>query len=249
MYNNVCKLQEFYSTTRGKLVSRVIRKRMLKMWSNARGDRIVGFGYPFPYVSSFVSQNAESIISLLPIDFVSAGDINNINQNIDTVVCTNNLWPIESNSVNRVVIVHVPDSDINLADILNEAWRVLVAEGRLLLVVPNRSGIWSRVDNNPFGHGTPYSMSQIKDLLKIHKFNPERENRALFFPPTESARFVLATSMIWENIGSNICNALGGVNIIEANKRVYANKSGIKIKRINHRKMLLPSGSIGARYS
>ena len=39
-------------------------------------------------------------------------------------------------------------------------WRVLAPSGRVI-VVPNRRGPWARADNTPFGHGRPYSRSQI----------------------------------------------------------------------------------------
>ena len=39
------------------------------------------------------------------------------------------------------------------------------AGGRLLIVVPNRRGVWARSDTTPFGHGRPYSRSQITHLL------------------------------------------------------------------------------------
>ena len=47
------------------------------------------------------------------------------------------------------------------AALLREVWRVLAAGGRLLAVVPNRRGVWARIDTTPFGHGRPYSRSQI----------------------------------------------------------------------------------------
>jgi len=248
MYKTISDLQEFYSTTRGKVVARAIRKKISKVWKPAKGDRVVGFGYPLPYVGkkSYINKDADIAISLFSEESLVNNSVNNIvksNENI--AICSNKKWPIESNSINRVVVVHSAYSEKSLFDILSEAWRVLVAEGRILIVVPNRSGIWARIDNNPFGVGSPYSMPQIRDILKKHKFNPEREERALFFPPTDKSRFILGTYMIWENIGSGMCNALGGVNIIEANKRIYAgDKFFNKIKQVNQSGVLLPTGSI-----
>ena len=44
---------------------------------------------------------------------------------------------------------------------LREIWRVMASGGQLLAVVPNRRGLWARMDTTPFGHGRPYSRSQI----------------------------------------------------------------------------------------
>lgn len=249
MYKDVSKLQEFYSTVRGKVVARTIRKKISKMWKSAEGDRVVGFGFASPYISSFINQGAENYISLIPREYLGDDNVNNTINNIPIAVCTDNVWPIESNSVNRVVIVHSLYSERLLSEVLDEAWRVLVAEGRLMIIVPNRSGVWARIDNNPFGDGSPYSMSQIRDILSENNFNPEREERALFFPPAES-RFILATTPVWENLGYNLYNALGGVNIIEANKRVYAKKGRYNLKKeMNHNGVYVPSGSVSTNSS
>jgi alpha-ketoglutarate-dependent 2,4-dichlorophenoxyacetate dioxygenase len=45
-------------------------------------------------------------------------------------------------------------------------------EGRLLLIVPNRRGIWARLDSTPFGHGRPYSRGQLERLLGDALFTP-----------------------------------------------------------------------------
>lgn len=247
MYKNISKLQEFYSTTRGKVVARTIRKKISKMWSSAAGDRVVGFGYASPYISSFINQGAENSVSLIPSEYVE--DTSVINTNTPTVICSDNVWPIESNSVNRVVIVHSLYSERLLSAVLDEAWRVLTSEGRLLIIVPNRAGVWSRIDNNPFGDGSPYSMSQIRSILGEHNFNPERAERALFFPPAES-RFILAASPIWEKLGDNMFNAVGGVNIIEANKRVYASRGRFVCKQeVNQNGVFAPTGPISTNSS
>ena len=99
---------------------------------------------------------------------------------------------------------------------------MLAGQGRLILVVPNRSGLWARSDHTPFGCGVPYSQKQIRELLKAHMFVPESIDRALFFPPTSSSRFVLTTAPLIEKIGQSFFNAFGGVYVIEASKQIYA---------------------------
>src|ERR1700737_3982393 len=56
--------------------------------------------------------------------------------------------------------------------LLREVWRVLAPSGRLIAVIPNRRGVWTRTDNTPFGHGRPYSRAQINELLRQTWFTP-----------------------------------------------------------------------------
>ena len=51
-----------------------------------------------------------------------------------------------------------------------EIWRVLAGGGRLLVVAPNRRGIWARLDGTPFGSGQPNTMSQLSRLLRDELF-------------------------------------------------------------------------------
>ncbi|MFC7551494.1 methyltransferase domain-containing protein [Pseudoroseomonas wenyumeiae] len=56
-----------------------------------------------------------------------------------------------------VLLVHGLETAENGRRLLREVWRVLKEDGRLLVVVPNRRGIWAHSDTTPFGQGRPYS--------------------------------------------------------------------------------------------
>ena len=49
--------------------------------------------------------------------------------------------------------------------------------------VPNWRGVWARTDTTPFGHGRPYSRSQITQLLREAWFTPTGWGEALHVPP------------------------------------------------------------------
>src|SRR3546814_19829600 len=72
-------------------------------------------------------------------------------------------------------------------DMLREVWRVMNSGARLLVVVPNRRGIWARTDRTPFGQGHPYSPSQLSRLLRDHMFTPSRTVGPRLLPPTRPA--------------------------------------------------------------
>ncbi len=219
MYTKAVDLKEFYATLQGKVVHRLIRKRIRKIWSNVKSDRVVGIGYSIPYLKQFIGE-ADNVSCVLPMSQGAIFWPKDAKGGLVSI-CDESSLPLESNSVDRVVVVHTINSVEKMSVILEEAWRILAGQGRIIIVLPNRSGIWARMDNNPFGRGAPYSMRQMRNLLKDQMFIPESEERALFFPPSNS-RLILATASVWESIGRKWFNACGGVNIIEASKQLYA---------------------------
>jgi len=218
MYTKAIDLKEFYDTVQGRVVQRVIRHHIRRFWPDVKGQRVLGIGYAAPYLRAFIGE-AERVACLMPMQqgaIFWPAEGKGL-----AAVCDEAELPIETNSVDRLLVIHALSSAESIDAILSEAWRVLAGQGRLVMVVPNRSGIWARMDNTPFGHGTPYSLGQIRHFLKEYMFVPEHAERALFFPPT-SSRLTLATAAVWEKIGQMLFNAFGGVNIVEASKQLYA---------------------------
>src|SRR3546814_1774371 len=73
--------------------------------------------------------------------------------------------PFPDLSIDRLLLVHAVECSEQLRPMLREAWRVLSGNGRLLVVVPNRRGIWARLERSPFGNGHPFSQRPIRRLL------------------------------------------------------------------------------------
>ena len=74
--------------------------------------------------------------------------------------------PLIDEGADRILLVHMLEWSENPLELLRELWRVLAPNGRLLLIVPNRRGLWARVDTTPFGYGSPFSRSQLTKLLE-----------------------------------------------------------------------------------
>jgi SAM-dependent methyltransferase len=232
MYTKAIDLKEFYDGLQGRVVQRLLRQHLRRFWGDVKGQRVLGYGYATPYLKPLMAE-AERVVALMP---QQQGAIYWPPEDRALVsLCDEAELPIETSSIDRMLVIHGLQSVESLDSILREAWRVLTGQGQLLLVVPNRTGIWARFDHTPFGHGTPYSMRQIRGLLKDYMFIPERAERALFVPPS-SSRLILSTAPVFEKLGSRFFNAFGGVNIIEAGKQVYAGTalpvtSGARIRR------------------
>ena len=104
--------------------------------------------------------------------------------------------------------------------LLREVWRVLASGGQLLAVVPNRRGLWARMDTTPFGHGRPYSRSQITSLMRDAWFTPVSWSEALYIPPIQRGWF-LRSAVAWERVGATLSAPFAGVHIVDATKQVY----------------------------
>jgi len=85
--------------------------------------------------------------------------------------------------------------------------------------VPNRRGLWARMDTTPFGSGRPYSRSQINQLLRETWFTPTGWSEALYVPPVSG--WFLRTAVAWERTGATLSAPFAGVHLVEATKQVY----------------------------
>lgn len=95
--------------------------------------------------------------------------------------------------------------------VLRELWRVLSPAGRVVLVVPNRAGVWARVEALPFGRGRPYGRSALTRLLDDAMFEVESWSTALSAPPVTRLRWL-------ERPLARFAPHLGGVHVVAARK-------------------------------
>jgi SAM-dependent methyltransferase len=182
------------------------------------GDTILGIGYAAPYMRQFHSEARRQILCMpeeqgavrWPPDGPSCSFLSSETE-----------LPLPPSSVDRILMVHCLEHCGMARPLLRELWRVLTPEGRLLLVIPNRRGMWARADGTPFGHGHPYSRGQLERLLRDCLYAATGWWPTLFMPPIER-RLVLNTAIAWERIGLFIWPAFSGVLIVEAQKHVYA---------------------------
>lgn len=218
MHLDVLDLRNFYYRTRlGRVAQRVIRDQLVRFWPAAevRGQTVVGFGFAVPLLRPYL-EPARRVVALMPAQqgvMAWPGGLPNV-----SVLCEEAMWPLDTGSVDRLVLMHGLDTTDHPAAVLDESWRVLGPGGRLVVVVPNRSGLWARRDVTPFGFGRPYSPGQLDVLLARHSLRIERRVAALYAPPSER-RFWLRSSGLWERVGRQVSSTLaGGVFLIEASK-------------------------------
>jgi ubiquinone/menaquinone biosynthesis C-methylase UbiE len=138
--------------------------------------------------------------------------------------------PFADYSLDRVLLIHALETTEQAGPLLKEVWRVLAGGGRLLVVAPNRRGIWARLERTPFGSGRPYTNSQLSQLLRDELFTPVASGAALFVPPSRS-RMMLRSARAWERIGARWFPTFAGVIVVEATKQIYAKTSVARAPR------------------
>jgi ubiquinone/menaquinone biosynthesis C-methylase UbiE len=138
--------------------------------------------------------------------------------------------PFADYSIDRVLLVHALETSDETRAMLKEVWRVLAGGGRVLIVTPNRRGIWARLDRTPFGSGRPYTMSQLSQLLRDEQFTPVGSDTALFIPPLTS-RMMLRSAAAWERAGRRWFPTFAGVLLVEATKQIYAKPAAVRAPR------------------
>lgn len=217
MSMDVVDLRDFYTQHLGVVARRFVGRGIRSRWPNTAGFRVLGIGYPTPYLGLF-REEAERCIAMMP---AAQGAVKwpSSRPSLTTLVEQTEL-PLADAAVDRVLLVHALEMSDDPAALLREVWRVLAGGGRLLAVVPNRRGLWARMDTTPFGHGRPYSRAQITQLLRETWFTPNGWGEALYVPPA-SRRWFLRSAVAWERAGATISAPFAGVHIVEATKQVY----------------------------
>jgi len=225
--SDVIDLRDFYRTGLGQVARRMIRRAILRVWPDLRGLRLLGVGYTTPFLAAIAPQT-ERTVALMPAALGVLGWPSD-GPNRVTLADEGEL-PFADYSIDRVLIVHAVETSEQIHPMLKEIWRVLAGGGRLLIVAPNRRGIWARLDRTPFGSGRPYTMSQISQLLRDELFTPIGSDTALFIPPLRKG-IVLRSAAAWERIGKRWFPTFAGVVLIEATKQIYAKPAVPRLPR------------------
>ena len=218
MSSDVVDLRDFYRTGLGQVARRMIRDAVRRVWPDLRGMRLLGIGYPTPFLTA-ISPETERTVALMPASLGVLG-WSPEGRNLVTLADEGEL-PFADYSMDRVLLVHALETTEQVAPMLKEIWRVLAGGGRLLIVAPNRRGIWARLDRTPFGSGRPYTMSQLSQLLRDEQFTPVGSDTALFIPPARK-RVILRSAPAWERVGKRWFPTFAGVVLVEAMKQIYA---------------------------
>lgn len=218
MHTDVAELRDFYLSPLGLVVRRVLAQKIRAKWQRQSGYAILGYGFATPFLGPFRGEAAR-LGALMP---ATQGALvwPSADRNMSALVDEGHL-PVADNSVDRLLVVHGLEIAERPGIVLRELWRVLAPDGRILVIVPNRTGVWARTDRTPFGQGRPYSSGQLDHILREAMFTPLSWTSALYLPPVGRG-LVLRSAAAIERIGSRGFGRFAGVIIVEATKELVA---------------------------
>jgi SAM-dependent methyltransferase len=223
---------DFYGTTRGAVAARLLRERLVAMWPDLHGQSVLGIGFAAPYLRLW-RGTAERCIAVTPAQMGATRWP--VGEPCLSCTAEEDALPFPDMSFDRVILVHGLEAAENARRLLREIWRVLKDDGRLLVVAPNRAGLWAYVERTPFGHGQPYSFGQLGRLLAASLYRVERRDTVLWLPPV-GPRLVLRSADLFERAGRRLMPGMAGVIISEAVKDVYA---AMPLKPVPRRRLVL----------
>lgn len=227
MRQDVIALQDFYASPLGKAVANSLAGRVVALWGESLArEQVLGLGFATPLLAR-MGAAAEIRVAAMPAAQGALSWASTV-KGTSTVLCDEAHLPFRDGLFSRIIMMHGLEEAYAPGQLLREIWRVLAPEGRLIVIVANRAGLWARAEATPFGHGRPWTRGQLTRLLDEALFQTTAWTYGLHMPPTGWGP-VLTLHEGWEKLGEAVSRGMGGVVLMEAMKRLYADTGGGKI--------------------
>lgn len=218
MRSEALQINRFYQTAQGEAARAMMLRRLVTLWPDLKDLDVLSIGYGPPVLDG-LGKSSRRCLAFMPAE---QGAIRWPAETASqTVLGEDTHLPFMDTLFDRVVLVHALEESHAPHHLLREVWRIMAPQGRLVLIAPNRSGLWARMDSTPFGHGRPFSKSQLSQLLTNAAFEPTAWARALYAPPWPWA-CKKNRAIGWETFGEQFLPRLGGLIMVEAIKQTAA---------------------------
>ena len=194
-------LLDFYATPLGQRSNEVLGQRIASWWPDLSGQRILTLGVGALLEPHLLPLDPLSLCHFVPARL--AGVMNGTRTGRE-VLTDDTLMPLDSESIDRVILLHRLEHARRPDRTFREIWRVLKPGGKLISIVPSAFGLWSRTPGTPFAKGRAFTGLRLAATMSEQLFSLERMRNALFFPPHSALK--------WARLPT------GGVLIAEAQK-------------------------------
>ena len=210
-------LGAFYNSPLGEVSRRIVGGLVRSRWANTTGLTVAALGYGLPYLDRFRGR-ARRCVALMSSQ---QGAV--VWPEREACACAlvwPDMLPLPDASIDRLLVAHALEAVERPETLMEEVWRVTAPEGRVIVVAPSRRGVWARADRTPFGQGSPYSRSQLRELLSHATLSPVFWGEALYFPPI-ARNYVIRSAPAIERVGAALRLPFAGIHVVEAIKQVH----------------------------
>lgn len=217
---DVSDLKNFYRSSYGRVVRGEVVKLLKELTPKDNlGKRLfAGFGIPYS------PQQSNDLLLMLAHMGVYAWP-NQVDNR--TLLVYENEWPFADQEFDEIILIHGLEYSQNSDALINECYRCLKSEARLIIITPNRRGVWAHTNKTPLGFGQPYSVTQLGVMLNKNGFMLTKAKRALYKLPFASIYGHLL-STLFEFIAKRILQKFSGLVGVVAIKQVY---SGVPVRK------------------
>lgn len=214
MRQSVELLSQFYATAAGQVVRTILRARIQEAWQDTKGLDVLGIGYTTPIMDMF----SDSRRALMAMPGAQGAEIWPQQAKVRSVLVEEEALPFATGLFDRIVMVHALEEAKSPSALLNEASRLLAPNGKLIIAVASRNGLWARSEKTPFGHGQPYSRSQLEKALNDAELEPLAWSYALYTPPLQA---LMGWAGAIERYAPLLVPLNGGLILMEAARRPF----------------------------
>lgn len=215
---DVRTFQAFYGTPLGKYTAQQLAASVHVHWPDLLPQQtMIGAGYAEPVLRQVLFSRKDlhlcpCYLSLAHVGVVCA----DMQKPESQVLVEDTLWPLAEASVHAFLGVHFLETVRTPHETLREIYRILLPQGRCLMVVPAAQTLWSVADGQPFSLGRAFSRARLVRLFQQAGFDVLHVGHALHGWPTQS-RLSLALQARAE-VYLKDTPFLAGVHIIHARK-------------------------------
>ena len=222
---------DFYTHALGKATLELLNLRLGQHLPQRADALVMGLGYASPYLSAQSRHLSFMMARGGVVHWPQDGEVK-------SALVDDLALPLPDNSVDVALLIHALEFSESAEDLMAEVWRVLTPQGKLILIVPNRRGLWAISEATPFGQGQPFSRGQLTKLLKDAQFSISSIAPAFISPPSAGTA-VLKALEPFAKLG---IGGFAGLNIAIATKQVHAYSLGKQARRAlpRFRPVLLP---------
>lgn len=217
----------------------MVIRQLVNAWGDAHDLDVLGLGYATPFLEPFRGRARRVVAAMPAVQGAETWPVAAPN-----LVCLADEYalPLPSAMFDRVLIVHGLEESADPVALLTEAHRVLAPSGRAIIAVVNRIGLWAGAEATPFGHGRPFTRSQLEAIVRDAELEPCAWSRALYAPPWPA---LAPYAELIEQAAATLAPPVSGLILLEVMKQTFAVRPGRVRARVVPAR-LKPAGAVPA---